>query len=86
MACPTGYSSGYGKTVYNSPYPITNRCYKIVNTATTFATAQSNCATDGANLMTVRNILEINMIKTQFYTASNKYIVLFFFTLILFLI
>ena len=76
MECPTGYSTGYGKGVQYSPYPITNRCYMIEhNPVASFNDAQPICRSKRANLITVRNTLEMGIIRDQFIDQSKNYLV-----------
>lgn len=65
LDCPLNYKSGYGNSIQGSQHPITNRCYRVATaTVTDYATAQSSCGTNG-NLITIRNILEMSMVKIQ---------------------
>ncbi|RMZ97252.1 hypothetical protein BpHYR1_002858, partial [Brachionus plicatilis] len=81
LSCPTGYSSGWGSGVYNSPNRITNRCFRIVRSNSyTYDSAQASCQTAlilgrRANLITIRNIMELNMIKTQFWQSGYNFVV-----------
>ncbi|CAF1021415.1 unnamed protein product [Brachionus calyciflorus] len=67
--CPTGYKTGYGAGIFGSPNRITNRCYGVeTNEIYNFNSAQDQCFnTDGnqANLITIRNVMEVAIIKTQ---------------------
>lgn len=76
ISCPTDYLTGYGFGVFNSSNRITNRCYRTINTiSANYEKAQSICQEDSANLVTIRNIMELRMIQTQFLVQNQEFIV-----------